>query len=61
MRSFFESSILLDGRISLTTPEGVSLLLTPAGAPARAWAWFIDFVLWLIVVVFLVFLFGDSK
>lgn len=61
MRSFFESSILLDGRISLTTPEGVSLLLTPAGAPARAWAWFIDFVLWLIVVFFLLFLFGGSK
>lgn len=37
---------LLDGRLSLTTPEGVRLLLTPAGPFLRAGAWAIDFVLW---------------
>lgn len=34
---------LLDGRLSLTTPEGVRLLLTPAGPYLRALAWAIDF------------------
>ena len=38
---------MLDGRLSLTTPEGVRLLLTPAGPATRAWAWAIDFALWL--------------
>jgi len=37
---------LLDGRLSLTTPEGVRLLLTPAGPFLRAAAWAIDFALW---------------
>jgi hypothetical protein len=37
---------LLDGRLSLTTPEGVRLLLTPAGPFLRAGAWAIDFALW---------------
>jgi uncharacterized RDD family membrane protein YckC len=36
---------LLDGRLSLTTPEGIRLSLTPAGPVARAWAWLIDFIL----------------
>jgi uncharacterized RDD family membrane protein YckC len=33
---------LLDGRLSLTTPEGVRLSLTPAGPVPRARAWLID-------------------
>lgn len=37
---------LLDGRLSLTTPEGVRLQLTPAGPVARAMAWAIDFGAW---------------
>ncbi len=41
---------MLDGRLSLTTPEGVRLLLTPAGPAPRAWAWLIDFSIWLGVV-----------
>lgn len=52
---------MLDGRISLTTPEGVSLLLTPAGASARAWAWLIDFVLYLLVATAIFLLLGSSK
>lgn len=38
---------MIDGRLSLTTPEGTCLLLTPAGPAARAWAWSIDFIAWL--------------
>jgi uncharacterized RDD family membrane protein YckC len=38
---------LLDGRLSLITPEGVRLLLTPAGPYLRAVAWMIDFFIWL--------------
>lgn len=37
---------MLDGRLSLTTPEGVRLLLTPAGPYLRAFAWAIDFLVW---------------
>jgi len=37
---------LLDGRLSLTTPEGVRLQLTPAGPAVRAYAWAIDFAAW---------------
>jgi uncharacterized RDD family membrane protein YckC len=37
---------LLDGRLSLTTPEGIRLSLTPAGPAVRAWAWAIDTALW---------------
>lgn len=47
---------VLDGRISLVTPEGVRLLLTPAGPYKRALAWGIDFMLWgaaMLVVVWL--------
>lgn len=36
---------MLDGRLSLTTPEGIRLSLTPAGPAVRAWAWFIDVLL----------------
>jgi len=37
---------LLDGRLSLITPEGVRLQLTPAGPVVRAYAWAIDFIAW---------------
>ncbi len=40
----------VDSRLSLTTPEGVRLLLTPAGPVTRAWAWLIDLLVWLTVV-----------
>lgn len=36
----------LDGRLALTTPEGVRLLLTPAGPATRARAWLLDLLLW---------------
>jgi uncharacterized RDD family membrane protein YckC len=42
---------LIDGRLSLTTPEGTRLLLTPASPAARAWAWVIDFLVWLVFIV----------
>lgn len=41
---------MFDGRLSLTTPEGISLQLTPAGPVPRAWAWLIDFSIWLAVI-----------
>lgn len=37
----------LDGRLTLATPEGVRLLLTPAGPVPRGWAWLLDFTVWL--------------
>lgn len=52
---------MLDGRISLTTPEGVRLLLTPAGAVPRAWAWLIDVSLWLATMAALGWLMHGSK
>jgi uncharacterized RDD family membrane protein YckC len=52
---------LLDGRLALTTPEGVSLLLTPAGPVARAWAWAVDFLIWLLTVWLLFWLLSGSK
>lgn len=36
---------MLDGRLALTTPEGVRLLLTPAGPAPRAMAMLLDMVL----------------
>lgn len=47
---------MLDGRLSLTTPEGVRLLLTPAGPVPRAWAWLIDFLIWAAFIVGAAFL-----
>lgn len=38
---------MLDGRLSLTTPEGIRLLLTPAGPFLRASAWALDFAIWI--------------
>lgn len=52
---------LLDGRIALTTPEGVRLLLTPAGPVARAWAWMIDLLIFLALLWVLAIAFGQSK
>jgi uncharacterized RDD family membrane protein YckC len=52
---------LLDGRLSLTTPEGVRLLLTPAGPFLRATAWAIDFVLWIALVIGLRMIIPDGK
>ncbi len=37
---------MLDGRLSLITPEGIRLLLTPAGPYLRAVAWLLDFFAW---------------
>ncbi|KQZ27523.1 RDD family protein [Duganella sp. Root1480D1] len=39
-------NFLLDGRLSLITPEGVRLQLVPAGPVVRAYAWAIDFLAW---------------
>jgi uncharacterized RDD family membrane protein YckC len=49
--------------LSLTTPEGVRLLLTPAGPASRAWAWAIDFLIWLVFIFSAGFLLlhNDSK
>lgn len=52
---------VIDGRLALTTPEGVRLLLTPAGPTTRAWAWLIDFLLWLFAVGLLAIVLLDSK
>ena len=41
---------MLDGRLSLITPEGVRLLMTPAGPYLRAGAWLLDMVIFLIAV-----------
>jgi uncharacterized RDD family membrane protein YckC len=41
-----QGQLVIDGRIALTTPEGVRLLLTPAGPVPRAGAWFIDLMVW---------------
>lgn len=54
-------SNLLDGRISLTTPEGVRLLLTPAGPVPRAWAWMIDLLIFCALFWVLAMTFGGSK
>ncbi len=47
---------MLDGRLSLTTPEGIRLSLTPAGPGVRAWAWAIDLALWVGSVMLLSFI-----
>ena len=52
---------MLNGRISLTTPEGVRLLLTPAGPVVRAWAWAVDTIIYGMLVGFLAVVFGTSK
>jgi len=52
---------LLDGRLSLITPEGVRLLLTPAGPMTRAWAWAIDIIVWVIFISIAGFLIRGGK
>lgn len=52
---------MLDGRLALTTPEGVALLLTPAGPVPRAWAWLIDFFIWLGAIGLLALPLSGSK
>lgn len=52
---------MLDGRLSLTTPEGVRLLLTPAGPYLRAAAWALDFTLWAAFVIGIATLVGTSR
>lgn len=47
---------MLDGRLHLQTPEGITLPLTPAGAPKRALAWLLDFIFRLIAGLFMLFL-----
>ena len=44
---------MLDGRLSLTTPEGVRLLLTPAGPYLRAFAWAIDIAVFAVAALLL--------
>lgn len=52
---------MLDGRLSLTTPEGVRLLLTPAGPVPRAKAWLIDFLIWGVFAIAISLLLSWSK
>ena len=52
---------MLDGRLALTTPEGVRLLLTPAGPAIRAWAWLIDTIVWISAVFTCSLLLGGTK
>jgi uncharacterized RDD family membrane protein YckC len=47
--------------LSLTTPEGVRLSLTPAGPVPRACAWLLDFFIWLVTISMLAALFSGSK
>lgn len=52
---------MIDGKLSLTTPEGIRLLLTPAGPASRAWAWTIDSLIWLATVWILIMILSGSK
>ncbi|MFZ6799681.1 RDD family protein [Undibacterium sp. Di24W] len=52
---------MLNGRLSLITPEGVRLLLTPAGPVPRAWAWAIDFFIYLVAISLLSILLSQFK
>jgi uncharacterized RDD family membrane protein YckC len=52
---------MLDGRLALTTPEGVRLLLTPAGPYIRAAAWALDVVLWAVFVIAAGMLIAQTK
>lgn len=52
---------LLDGRLSLTTPEGVQLQLTPASAVVRAVAWLVDFIIWLVFMFVCALAAGGTK
>ncbi len=59
---------MLDGNLSLITPEGIRLRLTPAGPTVRAFAWVIDLLVWCAILIVLSMLsallsstVGDSK
>ena len=52
---------MLDGRLSLSTPEGVRLLLTPAGPYLRAFAWAIDFLIFGTAAVLIRIVMPDGK
>ena len=52
---------MLDGRLSLTTPEGVRLLLTPAGPYLRALAWALDFAIYCGFVLVLSWILPSGK
>lgn len=39
----------IDGRIALLTPEGVPILLTPAGPAIRGMAWGLDAIVWIVI------------
>lgn len=52
---------MLDGRLSLITPEGVRLLMTPAGPYLRAGAWLLDMVIFLIAVFLVRMLVPNTK
>jgi uncharacterized RDD family membrane protein YckC len=51
----------INSYLSVTTPEGVRLLLTPAGPVPRAWAWLIDTCLWGMVMIALALVLLQSK
>jgi uncharacterized RDD family membrane protein YckC len=52
---------LIDGHLSLTTPEGTRLHLTPAGPAPRAWAWSIDCCIWLSCVALMSYLLARTR
>jgi uncharacterized RDD family membrane protein YckC len=52
---------MLNGRLALTTPEGIRLHLTPAGPIARAWAWAIDLAVWGAIAFVLAMVLSGSK
>ncbi len=52
---------LLDGRLSLMTPEGIRLLLTPAGPYLRAVAWMLDFLIYCAFVSIVAMIMPDGK
>lgn len=52
---------MLDGRLLLTTPEGVRLLLTPAGPYLRAIAWAIDISIFASAAVLMNIVIPDGK
>ena len=52
---------MLDGRLSLTTPEGIRLLLTPAGPFLRALAWALDIAIYGVAMFVLYLLLPHGK
>ncbi|MBY0573020.1 MAG: RDD family protein [Undibacterium sp.] len=51
---------MLTGRLSLITPEGVRLILKPAGPAVRAWAWAIDAAIYAVTVGLLGIVYATS-